>query len=1070
MDPHYPTEESNAIMAAIGRWSVRNRVTVNLLMIFVALAGILSLRQMRREMFPQFTLDMVLVEMAYPGATPEEVEEGICIKIEEKIKGVEDIDKIFATAREGGGSVWVELKAGADSQKVLDDIKTEVDLIDSFPEEAEDPVVSEIVKRDPSITVAVYGAVDEKRLRREAEIIRDDLLAIGSISQVQLVGVRDYEIAVEVSEDSLRRYRLTFDDVVQAVRNGSIDLPAGAIKTASGEILVRSKGQLYTGAEFARLPLITLPGGATVRLGDVADVRDDFEDVDLRTRFNAQPAALVRVYRTSKEDVVTIADAVQDYVAGRQATLPPGIHLATWLDLSLMVKDRIDLLLRNGCQGILLVFLFLALFLNLRLAFWVAAGIPIAFMGAFILLDFTGETINMISLFAFIMTLGIVVDDAIIVGENVFTHYGEGKTVGRAVVDGLKEVGGPVIMAVATTAVAFTPLMAIPGIMGKFIAVMPKAVITILLVSLGEALIILPAHLDHALSAIQRSRIRLFVWHEALRRRIENGLRWVIARGYTPSIRYVTANRYFTFTIGLGVLIVSLSAVAGGYVPFVFFPKGESDWVIAEVQYPVGTPFARTEDTIAFLEAQAFDLDKRLADELHDGQKLVRNVYALVGKIPRRDWKPEVVGGNVGEVWIEVVPSEQRPRLPATRVLAGWREAVGELPGVERLAFSLLEGGPAGSPLEIRLSGFDLDQLQAAADALKQQIARYPGTFDIGDDFQTGKMERRIRIRDDAWASGVTMQDIARQMRQAFYGEEALRIQRNRDDVKVMVRYTEQDRERLSSIDEMRIRTRQGQELPIESVAAVTADRAYAVIHRVDRRRVITVASDLDEDRANAEAIVADLAAGFLPELVQRYPGIGYDLEGQAKRTRETMASLKTGFGLALMGIFMLLASQFRSYYQPVIIMTAIPFGLIGAVLGHWLTGMPITMISIFGIVALSGIVVNDSLILVDFINRAVREGGMSLQNAVEESGRARFRAVLLTSVTTIAGLLPLLLERSFQAQFLIPMAVSISFGLLVATVLTLLYVPALYLIAEDIMNVFRGRRAGTASEETTSN
>ncbi|MGD9416923.1 MAG: efflux RND transporter permease subunit [Desulfobacterales bacterium] len=1067
-------------MRALGRWSIKNHVTVNLIMVFIIVAGLVTVMKMRREMFPQFALDMIVVSVDYPGSSPEEVEEGICIKIEEQIEGIEGIDRIISTAREGNGEVVAELESGTDVQKVLDEIKAEVDRIDTFPEEAEEPLVLEIINRDPTIYIAAYGDVAERRLRQAAEKIRDDLLdprvvsQIESqteqgfwsafkfkqpevITQIELVGVRDYEIAIEVSEDNLRRYGLTFDQVVSAVQAGSIDLPGGRIKTAQGEILVRSKGQLYVGKEFEDIPLITLADGTVVRLGQVANIIDGFKDDDIKARFNGKPAAVVRISRTSEQDIIEISDIARNYVAAHDYKMNTDIDLAIWGDLSILVRDRIDLMLRNGAQGITLVFIALALFLNFRLAFWVAIGIPISFMAAFLMLNAFGQTVNMISLFAFIMTLGILVDDAIIVGENIYTHYHRGKSPSAAVVDGLKEVGGPVVMAVSTTVVAFMPLMFIAGIMGKFIAVMPMAVIIILVVSLGEALIILPAHLHHALLQFEKKKAKVNSWLERLRKRVEELLQFTIKRIYTPVIHYVVKNRYFTFSIGVGVLIISLGIIAGGYVPFVFFPKGESDWLIAEINYPLGTPINLTEKTVQHLEEKAFDLNTAFGEFTEENGNLVQNTFALVGLIPRRDWKPPQIGSHVGEVWVELVTSGERPDISTNEILNRWRNQVGELPGIDRMAFFTLEGGPAGNAIEIQLSGDDFDQLSLAADELKKEIETYPGTYDISDNFRPGKQERKLRVKAGARSIGVTMRGLARQVRQAFYGEEALRIQRGRDDVKVMVRYADQQRSSLSGFDEMRIRTDDGREIPIEEVADIAHGRAYSVINRVDRKRTVTVISDIDETTANARQIVADLKANFLTRLVERYPGVSFDLEGQAKRTGESVDSMKSGYLLAMMGIFLLLASQFRSYIQPVIIMTAIPFGLIGAIFGHLIMGKEFTIVSLFGIVALSGIVVNDSLILIDFINRAARSG-IDIETAVVESGKARFRPVLLTSITTIAGLLPILLERSFQAQFLIPMAISICFGLLAATVLTLLYVPALYLIVRDIRNAVVSR------------
>lgn len=1039
-------------MKPLASWSTKNRVTVNLLMIFIILAGILALSRMRREMFPQFSLDFINISVVYPGATPEEIEEGICIKIEEQIKGIEGISKIMSRASEGRGSVTAELDVDSDDevQEILDEVKTEVDRIDTFPEDAEKPVIIELVMREPVINVAVYGDVSERKLRQVAEKIRDDLTDAETISLADLLGVRDYEMSIEVSEENLRRYGLTFDGVTEAIRTASLDLPGGVIKTPGGDVLIRAKGQRYFGREFEDIPLITRRDGTIIPLGDVADIIDGFEDVDQWGRFNGKRMAMVQVSRTTEEDIIEIAHTVKDYVEAHRDMLPKGVELAIWGDLSKMVQDRINLLSRNGTQGIFLVFLSLALFLNFRLAFWVAIGIPISFMGAFFVLNWHGDTINMISLFAFIMTLGILVDDAIIFGENVYSHSSRGKSHSQAVIDGIGEVGWPVVMAVTTTIVAFAPLLFVTGIMGKFIAVLPTAVIIILIVSLAEALVILPAHLDGALSrasSYQPSRKGLQV---RLLATVEKGLHYVIHRHYARAIKFVITNRYFSFCIALGVLIIMAGLMAGGHVSFVLFPKTDSDWMIAEVSYPLGTPVQVTENTIKRIEEAALGLNQQLARELPKGEKMVQHVLSLVGQIPPRDWKAGERGGHAGQIFVELLTSENRPGIRAEHVINEWRKKVGNVPGVERLSFSLLHGGPAGNPIEVQLVGQDFEILKQAASELKTEIASYPGTHDITDDFKPGKEEKKLKARPGARPLGISLQDIARQVRQAFYGEEALRIQRGRDDVKVMVRYSKSERRSLAGMEEMRIRTSQGAEIPIEEVAEIAHGRAYSSIRRVDRKRVITVISDLDQEIANAAKIVNDLKADFLPRLLKQYPGVSFSLEGEEKRRVESLDSLYRGFVLALMGIYFLLATQFRSYLQPVIIMIAIPFGLVGAVAGHLIMGLDLTLMSLFGLVALSGIVVNDSLILIDFINRAVG-AGKPLEEAVETSGKARFRPVILTSVTTIAGLMPLMLERNFQAQFLIPMAVSITFGLLVATVLILLLVPALYMIVKDL-------------------
>jgi hydrophobic/amphiphilic exporter-1 (mainly G- bacteria), HAE1 family len=1059
-------------MKALGKWSVEHRVSVNLIMIFLIVAGLYTILNMKRELFPVFSLDMINIGVTFPGASPEEVEEGVCIKIEERLKSLEDVKTMYSTSLEGHGAVTLELAAGTDINEKLDEIRTEIDLIDSFPDQAEDPVIIEIKNNDPAIYLAIYGDVDERVLRDTAEKIRDDLVETDEISLASLIGVREYEISVEVSEENLRRFNLSFDQVAMAVKTGSLDLPGGKIKTKGGEFLVRAKGKLYTGEEFEQIPVVTRKDGTSIKLGDVATVIDGFEDSDVKARFNGKPAALVIVRRTDSQDTIAISKTVKAYIETHKDSLPSGITLGYWFDMAQMVQDRIDLLLKNGFQGILLVFIVLALFLDLGLAFWVSSGIPISFTGAFLILDYFGASINMLSLFGFIMTLGILVDDAIIVGENVYTHYKTGKSAKDAVIDSVAQIGGPVVMAVTTTIVAFTPLMHIEGIMGKFIFIMPQVVICILAISLLEAFVILPAHLAHALTPPKKRKALIyrifFFWLEWLKKDIFDGHKWVRDRVekalmafinliYTPVLKYCVRNRYFTLALGFGILIVSMGLLAGGHVPFVFFPKTDSNWIVSEIIYPLGTPFETTEKTIKKIERSAFELNDFFRSRVVGGEDLIVNNFSQVGIIPRRDWKPGVYGGHCGEAWIEILSASDRPDIPAPEVTAKWREMTGDILGSEQLTFSIIGGGPGGNPIEIQLKGRDLEQLEQAADELKSEIAKYPGTFDITDNFRPGKMEKRITIKKGAESLGITMADIATQIRQAYYGDEALKIQRGKDDIKVMVRYSQKERESEASIDALRIRTRDGRQIPLNQVADIEMKRGYSTIQRVDRKRIITVISDINENVANAREIVEDLKKEYLNTLVNRFPGVTYDLEGQAKRTEESIDSLKIGFSLAGMMIFLLLASQFRSYIQPVIIMTAIPFGLIGAIIGHYFMNLDITMISIFGIVALSGIVVNDALILIDFINSKIRKG-VRVFDAVIEAGRNRFRPVLLTSVTTVAGLSPLLLETSFQAQFLIPMAVSISFGLMAATLLTLVFVPSLYVIINDMVGVFTSR------------
>lgn len=1037
-------------MKFIAQWSVDHRVTVNLLMIFIGIVGLISLSNMKRQVFPDFTLDRISIQVLYLGASPEEIEEGIVIKIEEKIASVDGIKKIISKAREGVGSVLLELNEDVkDVQKVVDEVKILVDSITNFPEEAEKPIVQELTIKEDAINIAIYGNVSEMTMRQIGEKIRDDLLAYRDISQVNLAGVRDYEITVEISEDNLRRYGLTFDAVTRAVKTGSLDLPGGVIKSTGGDVLIRAKGQRYTGKEFEEIPLIALPDGTIIRLGDVARIIDGFKDTDQSGRFNGSPAVLIKVRKTRSEDLIHIARIVRGYVNDHQTTLPPGVKMSIWGDFSFLVKDRIDLLVTNGIQGMILVFICLGLFLRMGLAFWVAMGIPFSFLGAFCILNWLDASINMISLFGFIMTLGILVDDAIIIGENIYTHYERGVAPIKAIVNGVNEVGWPVLMAISTNIIAFMPLLFISGIMGRFVYILPVSVIIILAISLFEAFFILPAHLAKSLKDNHGKSVnKKKQWHTSLLNQIQQKLQYTIDHIYGPILRKVIYNRYITLSIAIGVLMVISALILGKHVQFVLHPKTDSNYAQVQFTYPLGTPVSLTKSTIKRIEQVIPILNKELSGSKTDGQKIVPYYFSLIGMIVNAGADGSEIGGHAGQIFLELLTPENRS-ITSNDVVSHFRKLVGEIPGVEKLIFSSLSGSPAGNPVEIQLIGDEFPALEEAAEKLKAEIARYNGTFDISDNSRPGKSEIKLKAKETAYSLGITLADLARQIRQAFYGDEAVRIQRGRDDVKVMVRYSERERRSLETIEDMRIRSSRGDQIPFSEVAEVTYGRGYSIINRIDRHRQITVISDLDESITNAEMIVDELSRDFLPKLMARYPQLSYALEGQKKRANESINSLLKGFFIAVLAIYLLLATQFRSYLQPIIIMIAVPFGMVGAVLGHMVIGIPMTLLSIFGIMALSGIVVNDSILLIDFINRAIQTG-IPIEKAVEEAGKARFRAVILTSMTTIAGLLPLLLERSFQAQFLIPMAVSISFGLMAATVLTLLLVPTLYLIVTE--------------------
>ncbi len=1048
-------------------WFAGNRVAANVLMALIVAGGLITAFTVKVEFFPEFSLDLILVTVEYPGAAPEEVEEAVCARIEEAVQGLEDVKQVTSTARENVGVVSIELQLGADAREVLDDVKNRVDAIDTFPEETEQPVIQEATNQRQVIDVAVYGDVDPIVLRRVADRVRDDISALPGITLVNLANARPYEISIEVSENALRRHGLTFSQVAGAVRRSSLDLPGGSVKTAGGEILLRTVGQAEIGTEFEQLALLTRDDGTKVLLGDVATVIDGFADTDQSTRFDQKPAVLINVFRTGEQNTLDVAAKVKDYVEQAAFWLPEGIDTATFNDTSKILRDRLDLLLRNGLAGFMLVFIVLALFLRFRLAFWVSLGIPISFLGAVWLMPGLDVSVNMISLFAFIVVLGIVVDDAIIVGENVFTQQertGEGL---EGSILGAKEVSKPVVFAVLTTVAAFSPLLSVAGMMGKIMRVIPLIVIPCLLFSLLESLFILPAHLSHKRTkALDERSAGSRAWRR-FQSRFGEGLKWVIRTLYSPVLEVALRWRYATLAIGISTLLLTAGLVAGGFVRFVFFPDVPADVVSAALTLPNGTPVKQTAATLRLLEESAERARREIEEET--GENVFKHVITAVGSQPFKEAQAMNAGGagrglsagHIGEVVIELTPAEDRA-TDSDYIADLWRQKTGPIPDVDELTFGAAIFH-AGDDVDVQLTGPDIDQLDAAAEELKRRLAEYNGVYDIGDSFQEGKREVELDIKPQAQLVGLTLSDLGRQVRQAFYGEEAQRIQRGRDELKVMVRYPEVERRSLGDLENMRIRTPDGLEVPFSQVATVEFGRGFASIKRVDRRRAVNVTADIDEAMTAPGEVIEDLEARVLPGLLARYNGVSYTFEGSQAEQRDTLGGLLLGLGIALIAIFALLAVPLRSYAQPLLIMAAIPFGLVGAVWGHVILGLNLTILSLFGIVALSGVVVNDSLVMVDFVNR-FRERKGSLTDAVRQAGVVRFRPILLTSATTFVGLTPLMLEQSMQARFLIPMAVSLAFGVVFSTFITLMLIPAGYLVLNDLSTLPARIRAWRAS------
>jgi multidrug efflux pump subunit AcrB len=1036
-------------------WFAKNSVAANLMMALIIASGLLTFSGIKQEVFPEFSSDLITVTVPYLGAAPEEVEEAVCVRIEEEIQSLEGIKRITSRASEGLGTVTIELLPGKDVRKLLDDVKARVDAIETFPEETEKPIIQELLNRRQVINMAISGNTDEKTLRILSDKIREEILLLPGITQAEVVNVRPYEISIEVSEQALRRFDLTFDEVAQAIRRSSLDLPGGSIKTKGGEVLLRTRGMAYVGRDFEDIVLRTRPDGSRVLVGDVSKVVDEFAETDQSARFDGNPSALVQVFRVGDEDAIQVATAVKEYVTEAQRRMPEGIMLTIWNDDSEVLKSRLDLLYRNGRSGLILVFLLLALFLRLRLAFWVALGIPISFLGALWMMPTFDVSINMISLFAFILVIGIVVDDAIIVGESIYTEYEKGKTGLQAALDGLKGVAVPVIFAVLTSVAAFWPLLTVEGGIGKIMRFIPIIVILTLLFSLFESLFILPSHLSHLKVNNMPPRGWRGFWTR-FQAKFNTQFHRFIDKSYKPSLEFGLKYRYITLAGFIAILFLTLGMVGGGWIKFVFLPRIDADNVVVRLTMPLGTPVEITEKSVQRLEESALKLE----EEFDLGRPIVRHVLASVGEQPslNRARGPNPAsstfsGSHLGEVDIELMPSEER-KLSSTVIANRWRELTGPIPDAVELTFSS-SLFTTGAPIYVQLSSADYSSLREAAEKLKEKIKDYPGVYDVADSFREGKQEIKLEITPVAESLGLTLSDVGRQVRQAFYGEEVQRIQRGRDEIRVMVRYPVEERRSLANLENKRIRTAGGVAVPFSAAAIATLGRGYSFIDRTDRRRTLNITAEVDETKANSNEILADITKNILPTLLTDYSTVSYSLEGEQRDQREALASLRRGFLLALLVIYALLAIPFRSYGQPLLVMGVIPFGIVGAIWGHIVMGISLTILSFFGIVALTGVVVNDSLVMVDFINR-FREKGENIQKAIREAGAVRFRPILLTSITTFAGLTPLLLERSLQARFLIPMAVSLAFGVLFATFITLLLVPVSYQILEDLKHKFK--------------
>ncbi len=1015
-------------------WFASNPVASNLLMVCLVIGGLYSAWTLKKEMFPATSINQVQISMAYPGAAPDEVEKGICVKVEDAVTGLEGIDKTTCVANEGVARANIEVGSDYDVKNVMAEIKNRVDGINSFPEQAEKPIISEILIQQPVLFLSVYGNVPESDLLQATRDVRDDIIDLPDVSMATLVGSRDYEIAIEIDENTLRQYQITFDEIARSLRAASIDLPGGSIKTDRGDVLLRSVGQSYTGKEFAQTVIRTNPDGSRLLLSDLATIKDGFVETAVIGTFDGKPAISIQINAVENESVLIISDQVNAYVAKMQSKLPANMSVASWSDTSHYVRGRLDMMERNMLQGAVLVLLTLTLFLRLKVAFWVMLGLPVAFLGAFMFLPMTGISINMLSMFGFILVLGIVVDDAIVIGESAYSEIQHKGHSLKNVVVGAQKVATPATFGVLTTIAAFAPMLFVGTLFGSFFEAIGWVVILCLLFSLVESKLILPAHLAHMKSDDIGTKnpgplLRL-------QRKVNNGLEHVIAHWYKPTIGKAISRPGLTLTVFVGIFVLSIGLIANGLVRFVMMPDFVADFVQADFAMAQGTPQKKTEQVLQQVEDALVRLDKEVSESVgkESGAVFTHRLSFIDTQIS-------------GKVIVELVKDENAV-IDGKEMLKRWTEYIGEVPGATHIGTMSLTGPGQGPDVSLKLVGSDTEELRLATDILVAKLTDYEGVSDVRNSIEAGKDEIELSVKPVGQNLGISQTDIGRQIRQAYYGEEIQRLQRGNDEIKVMLRYDRETRESLKSLDDLRIRTEQGDELPLGTVADIKLGKAANSIERVNRKRAARLSAMVDKSIADPQTIVSQLMPKPGQPIVPEYPDVTFDLDGTSKEMTNLIYNLGIGMLSAIMLIYVLLAIPLKSYLQPFIIMLVIPFGITGAIVGHLLLGMTFSMMSIFGVIALTGVVVNDSLVMVDYINKE-RSRGTDIITAVKNAGSKRFRAILLTSLTTFFGLLPIMFEQSLQAKVIIPMAVSLAFGILFATVITLILIPSLYAILE---------------------
>jgi multidrug efflux pump subunit AcrB len=1016
-------------------WMAQNSVAANLLMIAFIVGGLISLGQITKEVFPEYDLDIIDISVSYPGTSPGEVERGVVLAIEEQVRAIDGVERVTVVSREGRANLSVELISGAEANVVLQDIKSSVDRISSLPDEAENPIINLKTRRREVVRLALFGDLDESALFTLGETVKEELISLSGITQVELVGVRKPELSIEVSQAHLRAYGLTLSEIAATIRNHAVDVPAGAIKARRGEILIRTTERRDIASEFADLALISSDDGTVVKVRDIATIRDGFAETDREAYYNGKRAVILNVFRTGEQTPQSVSKAVLEYIDGLRKTLPSSIGIEAYNDRSKIFEQRLRLLLKNGTIGLLLVLLTLGLFLEPRLAFWTSMGIPISIIGSLVILNLIGGSINMVSLFAFIITLGIVVDDAIVVGENIFYKRQQMTDTSRAAIEGVKEMAAPVMVAIATNIIAFTPLLFVSGSMGRFFAILPAVVISVFLISLVECLFILPAHLSYPHRKRKNVVITLLEW---LPRRFNSLFIHFVKRVFSPSLKLCIRWRYVVAVTAASVLIVSYAYWDSGWINFSFRPNIQTDRIDAEIELPFGSSIEEVRKITKLVEEGGLR-----AIEKNGGAAILVGVKTDIGR----------GGSNGAQVTFNLVPQAER-EITTKQFSVAWRKEVGHIAGLEKLFFDYLAGPGGAAAINVEVSHHDTRILENAAAELAELLAQYQGVTDINDGFAQGKPQFDYKIRPEGRSLGLSAQELGGQLRHAFYGVEVLRQQRGRNEVKVVVRLPEEERKSLYHLEQFFIRTPDGGEIPLARAAEMTRSRAYTEINRVDGKRVLNVTANVVPEQGNASMIQQNLKAEHFPALQAKHSGLKISFQGRERERVKAVKNLLMGILFVLPAIFCLLAVLFRSYFEAFFVMLSIPFGLVSALLGHVIMGYDLSLISIFGMIALCGVVINGGLVFMVTANNLLAKGETVLESAMLAAIR-RFRPIILTALTTFFGLAPMIFEQSIQARFLVPMAISLGYGILFTTVVILYLMPALFVICYDIKGKF---------------